>query len=162
MASASLPFSSNGTKRVLWFWQANPNPFDKKEKEEWKRYSDFENEFIEEAQQRKDETVALNDYVIHFKYNVQVNKQDWNKQRPVKRELVDVGSYGREERFCLADKPVKSFTTHSSSLPPIIKKWYENNEVIADGRNYSAIAELAAAGKLGLFCLPALHSRVAV
>src|SRR5690349_16404330 len=107
MATTSSSSSSN-KKKIVWFWQSNSNPFDEKE-EEWKRYSDFETEYIEEAYQRQEKEVQLNDYVINFKYNMQLHKDDRNRQRPVKRELVDVNSYVREERFCEPERTVKSF-----------------------------------------------------
>ncbi|CAF1476277.1 unnamed protein product, partial [Rotaria sordida] len=48
--------SSNGNrKRIAWFYAANPNPWNEDEPKEWKRYSDFENAFIEEAYQRQDD-----------------------------------------------------------------------------------------------------------
>lgn len=53
MAFAS---TSNESKKIVWFWRSNAN-----EEQEWKRYSDFENDFIEMAFQRKDEQVRLGD-----------------------------------------------------------------------------------------------------
>jgi len=146
-ASTTTSLSSNKNQRILWFFQSNPND---NEKEEWKRYSDFENEFIEEAYQRKDEEVQLNDYVINFKYNLQIKKDDQNKQRPVKRELIDVRNYVREERFRYTERPVKSFVDGDNKWEStFINQWLEKNKEIIS--NPAATAELAAEGKNMLF-----------
>ncbi|CAF3273362.1 unnamed protein product, partial [Rotaria sp. Silwood2] len=95
MAAAVVSsLSSDAGKKIVWFWQSNSNPWNREEKKEWKRYSDFENDFIENAYQRQDsEEVQLNDYVVNFKYKIQYNQQDRNKQRSIKREEIDVKNY---------------------------------------------------------------------
>lgn len=56
--------------KVIWFWQSDYNAWhEDNEAIEWTRYSDFENDFIEEAYQRnqeEEEEVKLNDSVINF------------------------------------------------------------------------------------------------
>jgi hypothetical protein len=147
MASAStLPTSaSNENKKIVWFWQSNPNPWDEKEKQEWKRYSDFENDFIEKAFQRKEKEVQLNDYVVDFKYSVQFNKDDRCRQRTVKREVVDLSELVREERFAYPQRAVKSYDNQYKNDYDFRWQWLIANKQIAG--NNKAIAELAAQGK---------------
>jgi len=148
MATTSvLSTSSNKNKRIVWFWQSNPNPWDGKEKQEWQRYSDFENELIEEVYQRKENEVQLNDYVINFKCNIQFQRDDRNRRRPVKREEIDVTQYVREERFSYPQRAVKSFDSQFEQEHSISWQWKKKNAQIVAGGNYLAIAQLAAQGK---------------
>jgi hypothetical protein len=148
MAAASvMSTSSNKNTKIVWFWQSNPNPSDEKEKQEWQRYSDFENEFIEEVYQRKENEVQLNDYVISFKYNIQFKRVDRNRQRPVRREEINATQYVREERFSYPQRAVKSFDSQFEMEHSISWQWKKKNvQLVADG-NYLAIAQLAAQGK---------------
>ncbi|CAF3874524.1 unnamed protein product, partial [Rotaria sp. Silwood1] len=53
--------------RIAWFWQSNDvSPWDEMEPKEWRRYSDFETEFIEEKYQAKEREASLGDCVIDF------------------------------------------------------------------------------------------------
>lgn len=139
--------STNQNKRVLWFWKSNRDPFSKKEKEEWTQYSDFENDFIEEAYQRRKEEVEFNDDVIFFKHRIKVKKSDHNRQRPVKREEIDPRECRREERFSFPERAVKSFENEYNREHDFVWQWYSKNEQLMDDKNYAAIAELAAEGE---------------
>ena len=46
-------------KKVVWFYQSNPNPFDLNETKQWEWYSNFENDYIEEAYQRKEQEIYI-------------------------------------------------------------------------------------------------------
>lgn len=43
---------------------------------QWKHYSNFENEFIEEVFQRKECEIQINDHAINFQHQVQYKKND--------------------------------------------------------------------------------------
>ena len=144
-SATSSPSSSNKNKKIIWFWQSNPNLWDENEQKEWKRYSDFENEFIEEAYQKKEKEVQLNDYVINFKYNIQSKKHNRNIQRPIKREELDVCNYVREEKFCHPDRALISFAHEYSDEHNFVYKWVNENDQIK--WDFPAVAELAAQGK---------------
>ncbi|CAF0894605.1 unnamed protein product [Adineta steineri] len=132
--------------KIVWFWQSNADPWNEKEQREWKRYSDFENEFIEEAYQRSENEVDLIDHVIEFERNIQYNKRDRNKQRRVKRDEIDVSNYVRVERFCYPEKAVKLFD--DGDKPPdcaFMIEWRRRKREL--GEDGVTIAELAAQGK---------------
>lgn len=95
-AETFVPFPSL-KKRTIWFWKSG---------EEWKRFSDFENDYIEEAYQQGKIEIQLKHYVIDVKNNVQINKLDQAEQRQIKREDVYLANYVREEKFCSIEKPV--------------------------------------------------------
>lgn len=70
-------------RTIVWFWLSNPNSSDRKGDFEWMRYSDFENNYVEEAYQSKKKQIELNDDVINFDSNTQNKKNDNNIQIPV-------------------------------------------------------------------------------
>ncbi|CAF1561374.1 unnamed protein product, partial [Didymodactylos carnosus] len=112
----------------------------------WKYYSDFENEFIEDTYQKKnEEEVQLGDYVIDFTQMLQIRKDDRTKQRPIRREEVDVSRYLRGERFCSAGKPMKAFTITQYGGSKSTYGWYERNQVLCyPATRYSEILQQAA------------------
>lgn len=109
---ASAPSSQQ--QRTLWMWKANVDPWNKNQSNEWKRYSDIENRVIEDAYHRKVPRIELDGYWIDFKHKVQVNKQDTNKQRPIRRVAATLDEYIREERFVIEQPKLsaKSFSTN--------------------------------------------------
>ena len=87
MAEATIK-KSNSEKSVEWhFWQSNPNPWSKPKSVKWSQYSDVQNLVIEEAFCNKKLKVELDDYDIDFEQDVQISKEDENKQRPIKRTM---------------------------------------------------------------------------
>ena len=72
-------------KRFFWFWQSNLNPWDGQEAKEWERYPDFENNHIEQAFQKRQKQVQLNDYLIEFEWGRQFKYNDRENQRPIER-----------------------------------------------------------------------------
>lgn len=144
--AASKPIQTKKSKSIVWFWQSDPSPRDTKTVKEWKRYSDFENEHIEEAFQRKEEMVSLNDYCIDFRQQLQIKDDDPQIQRVVKREIINVCDNVREERHLHTERATKSFTKQSFKVD-FVRQWEYNYE---DGMYTSQsgnIAELAAQGE---------------
>jgi hypothetical protein len=135
------------SKIIRWFWQSHSNSLDGKENVKWERYSDFENEHIEEAYQRKDKQVGLNDHVINFEHNKYFKKDDRNQQCSVKREEVAVNHYGREARFSYPERANKSFVPNSGGMSPFIEQWRNKNLDLVYGSNLSDIVEVAAQGR---------------
>ena len=135
-------------KKIVWFWRSNLYLDDKDERREWKRYSDFENEFIEDAFQRREIEVQLDGYMINFQNSISFKKVDTHKQRLIKRGEVELHNYIREERFSNPERALKTFDSKYEQEHNFVWQWRKKNEHIASsGRyNYPAIAKLAAQG----------------
>jgi hypothetical protein len=146
MITTSVVSSSepNNDKKMMWFWQSSPSPRDDDQRKGWKRYSDFENEYIEEAYQRKNIEVQLNGYIINFEYSMQLNIDDRNIKKPVKREEINLSQYVREDRFCHPQRASKSFESEAKEENSFFFKWLTKNQQIK--RNFPVIADLAAQG----------------
>jgi hypothetical protein len=136
-------------KRIVWSQHSNLNIWDGTEKDEWKQYSDLENEFIEEKyQQKQPGQTELNDYLINFKEMAHFKKNDRDKQRKMKREELPVTQLGaREERFCPSQEIVKSFVPEEEFK--FIKEWGNCNAEIQ--WNMPETVEHASQGNLNIF-----------
>lgn len=93
----------------MWFRQSITYSVDASEETEWERYSDFENEFIEEAFQRKDSEVKFNGCTINLHCS-----QQWHMDRQcvkvsIKRDEIHLSACMRKERFCYPHKLVTLF-----------------------------------------------------
>ncbi|CAF1104370.1 unnamed protein product [Didymodactylos carnosus] len=98
-------------RNFQWYWNSSADPWSsstggsKQPDDAWKKYTDVENEIIEDAYNLKKVDVELDgNYIINFKHQVQYNKSDKTRQRQIKRaELVTDRSnvHLREERFSL-------------------------------------------------------------
>lgn len=75
---------SGGTPQ--WYWNAASDPFAKSSIPDWKPYSAEDNNTIEERFKSKVNKAELKNHTIYFNEKMQVNKNDFNRQRPVKRE----------------------------------------------------------------------------
>jgi hypothetical protein len=141
MATETLSPSSCSVQKkpIVWFYQLDSSP---NKQIEWKRYSDFESDFIEEAFQKKEEEIAFDDYVINFKDNMQYNKNDKNQYNSVKREEFSVNDLVRKERFSYPEKPIQVKSFESKFKWNIINKWLSKNRKFKD--DYAAMAEIAA------------------
>src|ERR1700722_10839038 len=85
---------------IEWMWQSNPDPWSKSQPAEWSHFSDVENLIIEEAFSTDQNHAMLGKYCIDFRRNVQISRDDVNKQRLVKRLVCKgEGKHLREERF---------------------------------------------------------------
>ncbi|CAF1133842.1 unnamed protein product, partial [Didymodactylos carnosus] len=62
MASSTLKITEQ--PRVEWYWKSNHNPWLRREKEEWTKYSDIESEIIEEAFNGTTQLIELDNYLI--------------------------------------------------------------------------------------------------
>ena len=79
-----------------WQWCSNKNPLT------WKCYTNLEASKIEEAYQKDEEKVLLNAYHIDLLRMIQISNTDLQKQRPIRRLMIDGTIHGtkvREERF---------------------------------------------------------------
>lgn len=90
-------------RNFQWYWNSAMNPWSSDES--WIKYTDIENEIIEDAYEAKKLEVEIdNDYIISLKYKVQYKTSDKSKQRPLKRVELSVDRnthHVREERFAL-------------------------------------------------------------
>ncbi|CAF1534844.1 unnamed protein product [Adineta ricciae] len=79
------------TRKTVWYWQSNSNPFSTTEEKQWTRYNQNEVQCIEEAYTNNAKKVEINQiYFIDLKKMLQISKYDKNKQRPIKREIEDM------------------------------------------------------------------------
>jgi hypothetical protein len=109
--------------RVQWMWKANIDPFSKSEPAEWKPYSDVENRIIEEAHQNGQNHAILDTYSIDFKHRIQILNNDSNKQRAIKREVVNrANQHLREERFTFTPmNPEQPFAGLYGWISPFVR-----------------------------------------
>ncbi|CAF3615564.1 unnamed protein product [Rotaria socialis] len=162
-AGNTTTISSSAKKKIIWIWQSNSHLWNENEQEEWKHYSDFEILVIEGAYAQKRDNVELEDYIINFEHMLKVNKVDYitnfkgmlevskvdrSKQRRVKRQETEISQDLREERFCFAENPVKSFTTSGGVWSEFIAEWMKKNEAIIEEKKeqWSEIVKQAAQG----------------
>ena len=68
-----------------WFWNASPDPFSSSTPADWRDYSPQDNQKIEQSYNLKEKKASLDTHEIYFAERMQVSKDDFNKQRPVKR-----------------------------------------------------------------------------
>ena len=127
-ASSIIPLCEiSNRSRIVWFWQTDSNS--------WERYSDFESEHIEEAYQRNDVEIKLNDYVINFKLNI---------HKPIKREEIHLAQCVRQDRFCYTEKEMTSLENEFNEEDSFFSKWLLKNQHLK--RDFAAVAKLAAEG----------------
>lgn len=139
--TSSSSSSSVQNKRIIWFYQVDSNP---NEQIEWKRYSDYESDFIEEAFQKNEEEIAFDDCVINFKDSMQFNKNDKNQRCNMKRQEVNVNDLVRKERFSCPEKPIQIKSFESKFKWNIVNQWLTKNQKVKN--DFAAVAELAALG----------------
>jgi hypothetical protein len=70
-----------------WYWNASADPFAAGQPAQWVPYSEEDNNIIEQSFKSQAPKVEVKNYVIHFEQYTQIHKTDFNKQRPVKREI---------------------------------------------------------------------------
>jgi hypothetical protein len=87
MAFSQRPWQR--AKGIEWVWQSNENLFDPLQKSEWKRYSDVETIVIEEAYQKKQPAVLLDQYHINLEQFIQVSNIDEKNNGP-SNELLSI------------------------------------------------------------------------
>lgn len=106
MATASASLTTKApvllrARNFRWYWNsaADPSASD----QNWQKYTDVDNEIIEDGLKAHQSIVELDCHrIIDLKNNVQCNKNERNRPRPIKRvELKEDRSntHPREERF---------------------------------------------------------------
>ncbi|CAF0885469.1 unnamed protein product [Didymodactylos carnosus] len=119
----------NDDSQAQWYWKSNPNSWTINEKEEWRRYSDIQSDIIEKAfnQKKKTKLVELDNYWIDLNDLIQISKHDKNKQRQIKRMLVNRNENAclREERFFFPEPLQKPFNEErlDGGYHGFIKEW---------------------------------------
>ena len=102
---------------IIWKWKSNANPWANVEPDTWEPYSDTDNSIIENAHQQNQKRVELDYFWIDFSKQLQVNKQDSNKQRPIRREIIHIPAKQiREHRFTL-EQPKLDYKALNTSDP---------------------------------------------
>ncbi|CAF4524283.1 unnamed protein product [Didymodactylos carnosus] len=114
--------------QAQWFWKSNFDPRLVNEKEEWTKYSDIESKIIEDAFNGKSKTTQaeLDDYWIDLNDSIQISKHDPNKQRLIKRAVININEHKglREERFFLPQPLYKPFNgDFGRTAINFIKQW---------------------------------------
>ncbi|CAF1397234.1 unnamed protein product [Rotaria magnacalcarata] len=122
--TSATPVSNKSFTNVQWMWNANPDPFSKSQKVEWRRYSDVENMIIEKAFTTDVTNAIFDDYHIDFKHGVQISNNDAHKQRPMKRMVCGKDDKAlREERFLPNPvAPDRPFGGQYGFISPFIKE----------------------------------------
>lgn len=111
--SHSLPSES----RIVWKWKSNVNPWSNVEPDTWEQYSDIENYMIEHAHQQNRTQVELDHFLIDFKKNIQINKNNPDKKRPIKRESIHKSNNNnRGHRFTI-EQPKLNHTSLNVTDP---------------------------------------------
>jgi hypothetical protein len=74
-----------------WYWKSTCSVQTLDGREEWTKYSDLESEMIEKSfcGENKTKLVELDHYWINLNDSIQINKDDENKQRQIKRVVVN-------------------------------------------------------------------------
>ncbi|CAF4877340.1 unnamed protein product, partial [Rotaria sp. Silwood1] len=120
-------------KNVSWEYNGSPDPWSKNPHDaNWMPYDDLTNDMIEEAFQEKTETVSIGAYYIDLKPGrmIQANKEDKNRQRPVRRMQLGMteSSIERQARFTEVEKPTsKSVSNSSVCMSPFVNEWIRRN-----------------------------------
>ncbi|CAF3416232.1 unnamed protein product [Rotaria socialis] len=93
---------SSSESRIIWKWKSNAHPWSNVEPDTWEQYSDIENCIIENAHKNNQSQVELDHCLIDFNNQIQINKHNLNKRRPIKREsLLMSDKHIREQRFTM-------------------------------------------------------------
>lgn len=107
MASASNPSTAPillRSRKYQWYWNCAVDPWSADD-ERWQRYTDVENEILEDAHNQKMcETEIDGDYIINLEGLLQYKRGDAFSASPIKRVELEKDRnniYSREERFLL-------------------------------------------------------------
>ncbi|CAF1363794.1 unnamed protein product [Didymodactylos carnosus] len=95
-------------RNFQWYWNSSSNPWSSSssvEPDNWQKYSDIENEVIEDAFNEKKEEVELDvNYVVSLEHQVQYHNTDKTRQRPIKRVQLKTDRSNvhlRDDRFAV-------------------------------------------------------------
>ncbi|CAF2658224.1 unnamed protein product [Rotaria sp. Silwood2] len=97
-----IVMNSSSKLPIIWMWKLNANPWTNVGPDTWEQYSDIENYIIENAHQQNKNQVELDHFWFDFNKQIQINKQDLNKQRAIMREIMYMLDKDiREHRFTM-------------------------------------------------------------
>jgi len=135
-----------------WLWQSNPNPWDPKEQETWSVYSQDIITKIETSYQKKEPKCDIGEHEIVFKDMLQIHKLDPNKQRKIKRGVVN---NLRSKRFVNELRPVVTVNNVFGSLNDFDRFLSTlNNKAEIDTRNAKQLSPtLSQLGSIGEIAL---------
>ncbi|CAF3877008.1 unnamed protein product [Rotaria sp. Silwood1] len=106
------------------------------EPEQWQKYTDAENEIIEDAYKEQRPQVKIDDgYVLDFKQQIQYEKDDQHRQHPIKRVQLERDRNNvhiREERFSSSVTLTSTSTAESRTISDQLTIWQKNNLASAD------------------------------
>ncbi|CAF4056049.1 unnamed protein product [Rotaria sp. Silwood1] len=95
-------------RNFQWYWNSSVDPWAAtyaEQADDWQKYTDVENEIIEDAlNEKRIQTELDGNYIVNFTHQVQYQKGDTNRQRPIKRVQLNTDRsnvYLREDRFAL-------------------------------------------------------------
>src|SRR5579862_3951313 len=102
-------------RNFQWYWNSARDPWSSNE-EEWEKYTDIENEIIEDAYNEKQSDVEIDGNLnINLEFLLQYNKIDQSDSRQIKRVQQENNQNiicSRRERFSfpliLPEEPVKN------------------------------------------------------
>jgi hypothetical protein len=158
--AAEASRTKNLKKKGLWSSQCHANnASNENANEEWKCYSDIENQLIEDVYQKKEQNqFLLGDYTIDFKQMLEIRKDDdgYIQKRLIKREETEIIRRLRTERFCTTEEPkiATSFSGTHFWGSEFISNWRRSNEELwYDGLCWSQIVEQAAKGSFFLLAV---------
>lgn len=105
VATHTVPPIFRRVRNFQWYWNSAVDPWSSATCDTWMKYTDIENEIIEDARVSKQPAVEIDgNYIISLKDQVQINKLDKSKQRPIKRVQLQSNrpnTHLREDRFSL-------------------------------------------------------------
>ena len=106
--------SSAETQRIVWIWRSNVD------EDEWKRYSDIENQIIELAYQENKNHVELDEFSIDFIRQIEIKRNNSNQQNSIRRVSIMSNEYVRKERFVFEQSTLatKSFASGGGAFLP--------------------------------------------
>jgi hypothetical protein len=75
-------------RNYRWYWNCTADPWSAND-EEWQKYTDVENEIIEDANNQKMFNIEIDgDYIINLECLLQYKRDDEFSARPIKRVLL--------------------------------------------------------------------------
>ncbi|CAF1114564.1 unnamed protein product [Adineta steineri] len=146
------------SRNYQWYWWNPPNDVssEKAAEKHWQKYTDVENEIIEDSyKQNKSDIEIDGSFIISLKDNVQYKKNDMKTQHPIKRVQFDQDHHDilhlRENRFSL---PIPTTSSHepekNDEIPPPSPAFFPNLyyrcELRQQNKSLSDVVEDAANG----------------
>ncbi|CAF0758587.1 unnamed protein product [Didymodactylos carnosus] len=122
--------------QAQWYWKSNSDRFSANEIEEWTEYSDIESKIIEAAfnGESRPKLAELDNYWINVKDSIQINKHDQNKQRQIKRILINRNQNEgvRKRRFLTPELGEPFSESGLEGGIAFIYDWKKRNKTLSD------------------------------